>query len=71
VKWVIAAISVAAATVAATTALLLGYSGSRNDPVGRLSPVANTARAVPAAAPTSRAGRKVVANGDEGRHSDD
>jgi hypothetical protein len=47
-RWVIASLAVVAATVAATTALLLGYSARRNDPVGRLSPVANLHTPAPA-----------------------
>lgn len=39
-KWLVASVAVALAAVVAANALLLVYAGNRNDPVGRLSPVA-------------------------------
>jgi len=67
VRWVIAAVAVVAATVAATTALLLGYSAQRNDPVGRLSPIANLHSPAPAGTPS----RPVTVRGENGNRADD
>ncbi len=39
-KWLIVSVAVALAAVIAANALLLVYGGNRNDPVGRLSPIA-------------------------------
>jgi len=39
-KWLLASIAIALAAVVAANALLLVYGGTRNDPVGRLSPIA-------------------------------
>jgi len=40
VRWAVVAAVVALAAVVAVNVLLLGASGDRHDPVGRLSPVA-------------------------------
>jgi hypothetical protein len=42
VKWLIMSIVVALTAVVAANALLLVYGANRNDPVGRLSPIAET-----------------------------
>ncbi|HEX7626275.1 MAG TPA: hypothetical protein VF379_04400 [Gaiellaceae bacterium] len=40
-KWALGAMLAALAVAVTVNALLLGYGRTRNDPVGRLSPVAN------------------------------
>jgi hypothetical protein len=51
-KWLIMAVAVALATVVAANALLLVYGGNRNDPVGRLNPIATTRLDLPKQPPT-------------------
>jgi len=45
VRWAIGSIIVALAAVVAVNAVLLAYGGQRNDPVGKLSPVAEVVHA--------------------------
>ena len=40
-RWALATLVAALTAVVAVNVLLLGYSGDRHDPVGRLSPVAD------------------------------
>jgi hypothetical protein len=51
-KWALGAMLAALAATVTINVLLLGYGGTRHDPVGRLSPVANLPL-VPAAGTTT------------------
>lgn len=63
-KWLIVSVAIALAAVIAANALLLVYGGNRNDPVGRLSPIAKThpnltpQPATPVTETTPRAGQE-------------
>lgn len=70
---VLAALAVVAAAVAVDL-VLLGYVGNRNDPVGKLSPVApglTVPATVPAPAPPATSPPTTSGRHDEGRSSDD
>jgi hypothetical protein len=67
VRWAVAAVVVTLAAVVAASVLLLRYGGTRNDPVGRLSPIAT----LPQPAPTRPATTTVPSNRGEGESADD
>lgn len=73
-RWIAGSVVVALVAVAAVTVLLLAYGGDRNDPVGKLSPVADLPLQVTTTVPSATVGPPTTTGDDghtRGRGSDD